>query len=100
MPRSRSAHEALRLAEELEDPTTVADVTLTLARERIRRGDPAGAIERAEEAARRFLDLDEPSTAVDALRLAVEAARTSGDEERTRALEARIRLIETTGRAG
>ena len=92
-----SAEEALRLAAELDDPLTTADVTLTLARERLGRGDHAGAIERAEDAARLFLELGEPSTAVEALRLGTEAARASGDEERTRALEARIRSLEDPG---
>ncbi len=94
-----SADDALRLAAELDDPTTTADVTLTIARERLRRGDHVGAIERAEDAARRFLELGEPSTAADALRLGVEAARASGSEERTRALEARIRSLEDPGGA-
>jgi adenylate cyclase len=89
-----SAADAIRLATELDDPITTADVTLTLARERLRRGDHAAAIERAEDASRRFRDLGEPSTATDALRLGVEAARASGSEEQARVLEARVRSLE------
>ena len=90
----QTADEAFRLAEEQDDPATAADLTRTLALERLRRGDHAGAIDRGQEAAERFLALGDAGSAAAALRIGVEAARGAGDAAVADEIEARAAGLE------